>query len=418
MAVQSSAPERGAERFGPTTGKNRIVALDVLRGFALLGILVVNIMSFSGVLALDREATGLIDRAVETFISYGARGVFMSTFAMLFGIGFAMQMARIGEGAGTDLWTYGRRLLILLMFGLLHRLLDPGEVLVTYAICGGLLLLFRKVPSRSVLLLALILMPLPFLHTAIVTSQASAEIVAEEEAADDPDFSWDPHRGAESIAVHSEGDFSDVLTYNVRFTIDRLSASWVNYIWITVPLPLMLFGMLIGRLRILATLDASTPLIRRAFWMGLGGALLGRSAGWTLFSMAAGQGWNPWIGFAAEVSWVLGAYSLAVGYGAGMLLLLQKKVWRHALLPLRTVGRLALSNYLLQTVICTTLFYRYGVGLFGEVRPAQGMLLALGIFLCQVAVSAAWLRSYRFGPVEWLWRRISYWRVLPNKKPA
>jgi uncharacterized protein len=399
----------------PTTVDNRITALDVLRGFALLGILLVNVMGFSGVVAGQQPTASPADGVVDWLVRHGARGVFFSSFSILFGIGFAMQMARIDDGSGARLSVYGRRLTVLLMFGLLHRLLDPAEVLVNYAVCGGLLLLFRRWSSTAVLLTAVLLVPLPFFHTAIVSSRPTPEAVTDAETSADPS-SWDPYRGAESIAVHSDGSFADVVGYNVGFTTGQLSSSWVSYLWLTVPLPLMLFGMVIGRRKILSTLGTHASLIRKACWIGFGGSLVGRYAGSRLLAAAASEGWNPWIAFPGEVSWVLGGYALAVGYGAGILLLLGTAPGRRVLLPLRAVGRLALTNYLLQTVICTTLFYQYGMGLYGQVASAVAILIALGIFLTQLLFSAGWLRRYRFGPVEWVWRGATYWRVLSNAK--
>ena len=412
MTEITSLPGRSIE---PTTDANRITALDVLRGFALLGILLVNVMGFSGVVA-GQTTTSPADGVVDWFVRHGARGVFFSSFSILFGIGFAMQMARMNERSGAKLSLYGRRLVVLLMLGLLHRLLDPAEVLVNYAVCGGLLLLFRRVSSTAVLMMALILIPLPFLHTAVVSSRATPEAVTDAETPADDPLSWDPYRSAESIAVRSGGDFSDVVGYHVRFTTSQLSSSWVSYLWLTVPLPLMLFGMVIGRRKILATLDTHGSLIRKACWIGLVGSVIGRYAGSRLFAAAAVGGWNPWLAFPGEVSWVLGGYALAVGYGAGILLLLRTVRGRGILLPLRMVGRLALTNYLLQTVICTTVFYQYGLGFYGEVGSALAILIALGIFLTQMVFSAGWLRRYRFGPVEWVWRSATYRRVLSNAK--
>ena len=138
MALESSSSgsTQSADWVGPTSPGNRIVALDVLRGFALLGILFVNIMDFGGVTSLGQEWTGFADKAVQGFIQFFVASKFLSMFAMLFGIGFAMQLARLEEKTGGYLWTYGRRLLVLFLFGVAHLVLDPAEVLAGYAICG------------------------------------------------------------------------------------------------------------------------------------------------------------------------------------------------------------------------------------------------------------------------------------------
>ena len=153
MALESSSSgsAQSAAWVGPTSPGKRIVALDVLRGFALLGILFVNIMDFGGVGSLGQESTGFADKAVQGFIQFFVRNKFLSMFAMLFGIGFAMQIARLEEKTGHYLWTYGRRLLVLFLFGAAHLVLDPAEVLNVYAYCGVLLLLFRRVSLKALL---------------------------------------------------------------------------------------------------------------------------------------------------------------------------------------------------------------------------------------------------------------------------
>ncbi len=411
--------EATRDGFGPTKEARRIVALDVLRGFAILGILLVNVMDFGGVATRSAGAGGVLDRAVDAFLAYGARGAFMSTFAMLFGLGFALQIARLGRaGDGRGYGFYLRRMAALLAFGLLHTLLDPAEVLVLYALCGALLLFFRQVPSRALVLVALVLMPLPYLHTAVVTAQAATNPAVETSSFDEDPRAWDPYGSAESIRVHSEGSFADIVGFNFRFTLNRLTPSLASYVWMTVPLPLMLVGMLVGRLGLLADVQAHRRWLARAFWAGVVGGIVGRSVGQTLFDLASRGGWNPWTNMGGQTAWVLGAFFLAVAYCAALLLLLQVEPWRRVLLPLRFVGRMALTNYLLQTAICTTLFYEYGAALFGKVSSSAAASIAVGIFAFQLAASAVWLGRYRFGPAEWLWRSLTYGKVISNRRLA
>ena len=112
------------------------------------------------------------------------------------------------------------------------------------------------------------------------------------------------------------------------------------------------------------------------------------------------------------VGWIMGG---VVGYAAGIVLLVQRDFWKKCLAPLQAVGRLALTNYLLQTLICTTLFYSYGLGLYGKVGPVDAALLAIAIYLLQVALSSLWVRRFRFGPAEWLWRSITYGQLQPMR---
>ena len=433
MALESS-PSSGSGHsglpVGPTPSSERVVALDILRGFALLGILFVNITGFSGIWFGSQEWTGFADQAVQEFMQFFARSKFFSMFAMLFGIGFAMQIARLEEKTGHYLRTYGRRLLILYLFGMAHLALG-SDIINWYAICGALLLLFRKVSLQALLLWALLLMPLPFLQLTIVSTLATVENpsqvleeaeqiepqtnqLAEDQNKDtDSDFGWNRYIGERAARVYSDRDLSEVLTYNIQYEVHRRTSSWVNYLWdLLGPLPLMLVGVFIGRRKILKRIHEEIPLLRKVFWIGLGFGIAG-----TWYSQVL-AGWATtidWLWFASNVLFTLAAWSLALGYGAGIVLLIQREFWKKCLAPLQAIGRMALTNYLLQTLICTTLFNAYGLGLYGKVGPAAVALLAMAIYLFQVVLSFQWARHFRFGPAEWLWRSATYGRLQPMR---
>lgn len=431
MAFESSSSRsaQSAAWVGPTTPRNRIVALDVLRGFALFGILFVNITGFSGIWFGGQEWTGFADQAVQRFMQFFVSSKFYSMFAMLFGIGFAMQIARLEDKTGNYLWIYGRRLLVLYLFGLAHLTLGP-DIINWYAICGAILLLFRRVSSKALLLWALLLMPLPSLQVAIVstiaTTETSSQVLEEtkqteqqtdqqvenEDEDNDSDFGWNRYMGERARRAYSEGDLSDVMTYNIQYGVHRRTSSWVNYLWDMLPLTMMLVGVYIGRRKILERIQEEIPLLRKVFWIGLGFGIAG-----TWYSQILG-GWATMTGsvlFASIVLFTLAAWGLALGYGAGILLLMQRELWSKCLTPLQAVGRMALTNYLLQTLICTTLFNAYGLGLYGKVGPAAAALLAIAIYLFQVALSMLWIRHFRFGPAEWLWRSATYGRLQPMR---
>jgi uncharacterized protein len=326
---------------------------------------------------------------------------------------------------------------------MLHILLDPAEVLAVYAICGAALILFREAPRPAVLLAAIVLMGLPYLHTAIVTPVYRAEATAqtapdesvetdssvsgkesedlaqsgesannEAEGDEDGFYSWDPYLGPRAIDVYSNGAFGDVVTYNRQFTANRWSGSWVSYMWMTVPLPLMLLGMLIGRSRIMTRVGQQKSLLKKVFWYGLGSGITLGALVIFLFALAGKSGWNPWIAFPASWLLALSGLVMAVAYAAGLLLLLQKRLGAELQAALGSVGRMALTNYLLQTVICISLFYGFGIGLYGKLDVSQAALVALGIFALQIVFSRLWLNVFQFGPVEWMWRMAAYWRVM------
>jgi len=395
----------------PTTPQTRMVALDALRGFALLGILIVNILSFSGISSTGQEWTGAADQAVLRLIQIFVSSKFLSLFAMLFGIGFAIQISRLKSRTNSYSWIYGRRLLILFGIGAIHLLLDPAEVLAVYSICGGLLLLFRHSSAKVLVFWALLLMTLPHLHTAIVSTPAWAEAFPEPQQ--NSQQIWNPYAEESGINARSQGNLSDVLSSNLQFTVTRFTSTWVSYLWMSVPLPLMIIGYLIGRQKILERIDDQLFLLRKAFLYGLATGVAGTLFGLALFDRAALAGWNPWIAFAGSLFYVFSACLMAIAYGAGIVLVAQRNFESRIFASLQAVGQMALTNYLLQTLISTTLFYNYGLGWYGKFGPSVIVLIAIAIYLFQVAVSMLWVRRFRFGPAEWIWRSLTYGHRQP-----
>ncbi len=419
----------------PISSNERVQLLDVLRGFALLGILLVNIMSFSGIWSGGQEWDGYADLTVDAFIKFFFRGKFLALFAMLFGVGFALQSRRYEATPNLFLPIYGRRMLVLFLIGLAHMTLDPLEVLGVYALFGLALLFFRRIQSKYLLFWTFLLMPLPYLHTAVISTwtsgeavtQASTEsandekpviqyvsnMVAEEEEEADDDYGWNAYQGERAIKVYSEGNFKEVLTYNTRFSINRWTSSWVSYLWMSVPLPLMLLGFFIGRKIVFANIKNTISRVRFLFWSSL---ITGITLTWSaefLFEWAYTGGWDAWLWFVGSLAWVLGSWLLALSYATGISILFQKSLWKQFLKPLEAVGRLTLSNYLLQTGTCILLFYSFGLDLYGKVGPTKVILLAVGIYTIQVLLSIWWSGRFRFGPVEWLWRSFTYGKLQP-----
>jgi uncharacterized protein len=427
--VIEKSPGADVGTAGPWPGPQRIVELDALRGFALLGILLINVLGFSGIRTLGVEYEGL-DEIILGFLRFFAQAKFLSLFAILFGISFTLQLASL-ERQGVGIYpTYWRRLGVLFLFGMLHTRLEPSEVLALYALCGAVLILFRKVPAPALLVIALLLMAMPYLHTAIVTPVYIAQPAAgsapveqvEENAAESAPVSeeeemhlWNPYKGPLAVRLHSSGTLSEVVSYNHRFMVRRWTGSWVGYLWMTVPLPLMMVGLLIGRSGVLTGAGQDRPDFRKVFWVGL---VAGIGAGWLashLFGRATQFGWNPWVAFPANWLFSLSGMIMALAYAAGLLVLMKWNIGKWLQATLAPVGRMALTNYLLQTVICVSLFHAYGLGWYGKVGPSQAVLIALGVFAVQVAYSKLWLGAFRYGPVEWLWRVATYWRWLPLK---
>lgn len=433
MSATESDPVTGATSgAGPAPVAERILALDAVRGFALFGILVVNVLGISGLRAFAIDETSAVEPVLRQIVQIFFQGKFVSLFSILFGISFFLQLDRLHTKNISVFPRYWRRLAILFLIGMVHVLLQPGEVLMPYALCGALLLVFYKMPWKIVLAAAILLMAAPHLHTAwataIAMNQSTADVSDETQAAatvennskDDswerevlPGRPWDAYDGPDAVRVFSKGSLAEVVTYSRDFTLDRWTTSWVDYLWITFPLQLMVIGLLVGRSGVLRHIEDRKRLFHMTCW---GGLVVGLGLYWLatpVFTWASASGWNPWVGFIGNLLFVMSALVLALAYGAGVFLLFQHDAGRRLLAPLGAVGRMALTNYLLQTVITVSLFWGFGLGWYGSYGAGTVEIIAVIIFAAQAVFSIIWLRYFRYGPIEWLWRCGTYWQMLP-----
>jgi len=414
-----SAPT-APEVLAPVIDQERIELLDVLRGLALLGVVVANVwLWFSGIAFrfpayLDELRQVSLDSAVFFVIGVFVSGKAMSTFSFLFGLGFAIQMLRAEARGRSVVPVYARRLAVLLVIGTAHMvLLWYGDILAAYAALGFALMLFRKRRDRTVLMWAAILVAaVPLLLGGIPWAAASfgAELPQ-------PKLEEIAQRNAATLAVFQAGSYPDILTANLeqagKFYLGR-KAPWVLYI-----LGLFLLGLYVGRRRVLEAPEAYRPQLRRiAQWgipVGLAGST-GSAVMQTIVPVDALMSQPPLI-FLSMVLFTVGTVPLAAGYVSAVTLLFARPEVRRRLALFAPAGRMALTNYLSQTVIMLLIFYPYGGGLIGRTGPAVGLSIALAVFAVQMAWSRAWLARFQFGPMEWVWRSLTYGRLQPMRIP-
>jgi uncharacterized protein len=412
----------------PITPGERIEIVDVLRGFAILGILVVNMYWFANPLILVftemEPPKGAVDRVVMWGITFFCEGKFYTLFSLLFGFGMYVQMTRARARGAPFAARFARRLCVLLGIGLAHVvLLWPGDILIAYALVGFGLLLFRNCSPRALLAwaaLALFSLTVFFAAlTPVVQRIEAVETAASQptssEAAGDAQFTEMMSRWAqEAYDVYGQGHFGQIV---LRHLFDYVLIFFGAVIFsFPVFLGLFLLGVYIGKRRVLEDLPGRRGFFRRGlFW----GFALGAPA--SAYGVVAGEllsvnelTWPvvAWI-FASTV----GSLGMACAYASGLALLFQRDAGRRFLTPLASVGRMALTNYLLQSLICTTICNSYGLALYGKISPAAGLPLTFAIFAVQIVLSNWWLRRYRFGPVEWLWRSLTYGRRQPMRIP-
>lgn len=401
----------------PTTKQDRIQVLDVLRGFAVFGILLVNMLLYSAPssYAHGNVWTSAPDRITRALIVLFAEGKFYALFSFLFGLGLAVQMSRAEARGIRFVPLYVRRLTVLLVIGLLHAyLLWWGDILHIYAMLGFWLLLFRKRAPRTILIWAGFFMLLPTLILIITGSVSMIRARNSPAATRQPGVVAAQRERREAatrevVKVYAEGNYGQIMRQRVKeLTLEysRMGLYAPHFF------ALFLLGLYAGRRDFFRHVEAHRPFIRQVMWVGLIIGLSGNLlVALTVELVSLGQ-FSP-LNFLGNILFFLTAPALAFFYAAAITLIFQQTIWRKRLSPLAAVGRMALSNYLLQTLIGTMIFYSYGLGLYGRIGPALCLLLSVVIFLVQIPLSVWWLRRFKFGPVEWAWRSLTYLKLQP-----
>jgi uncharacterized protein len=426
----------------PVTKDARVESLDILRGIAVFGILMMNITAFGllnqayGNPLADGGATGLNLLAYK-IINVGFEGTMRGIFSLLFGAGIVLLTARM-EQAGAGLMTaeiHFRRMMWLMLAGIIHwtLLLWFGEILFNYALCGMLLFAVRKLSVKWHLAMAAVLLAgsvvMSSLHLQhLVETEAAASAAVEAKAsgvpltkeqeddieawedelgysmptAEDAQKQRDWHSGSYWSAVKGQFDFS----YEFQWTD---APRWL----LLDMIPFMLIGMALLKLGVLgAQRSAKTYLL-----MTLGGYGIGLPLGFHEMSMIVDHNYSVLGRAAAEATYQFSRLAMVIGHLGLALLVIRAGLFGGLQRRMGAVGQMALTNYLMQTVICTLLFYGFGFGfgLFGRLERHELYLVVLAIWLAQLIWSPLWLARFRFGPFEWLWRSLTYWRRQPMR---
>jgi uncharacterized protein len=395
------------DRIGPVPADERITVIDCLRGAALFGIIVSNMRGFGAPFLAYFQPhlmwTWLPDRITQALLDWLVTGKFITLFAALFGVGFAIQMER-AAASHRGIAFYARRMAVLLVIGLLHSfLLWWGDILTSYAICGFLLMLFRKRSQRTVLWWGHImywLLPAMFWGFYVASRFGVNVPGLPETTAEDLQ---------KTVQVYAHGSFAEIFSTRAG---EWMSAN-AFVIILTHILGIFLFGLYLWRQGYLRYPVEHMDWWRNAQRIGLPIGLAGNGLAVVIEAMFHPNPMKPSLmmaGLFTLQSFAMPALSLF--YAATVVLLWQDPVWQKRLQPFSFVGRMALTNYLLQSVVCTTIFYSYGLGLYGRVGPFYCLWLAVLIYGLQIPFSQWWLSGHRYGPMEWVWRRLTYGRLI------
>lgn len=407
----SVIPDRG---MVPVRESDRIASLDIIRAIALFGVMWMNFPTFSGLQALEALGRavpgGTMDAWVKGFGAVLAQTKAASCFALLFGIGLFIQFERAEiRGVSPSLFAF-RRLGSLFLIGLAHWVLIwDGDILTTYALVGCLLPFLLRARPRIFLMAALM---------AFVLANAWFPVSKALHFPASLDYAETERRMAPTMdALLGHGGWwqSTLWRLSTWRTLYPMSVFLPMIPWV---LPSFLVGALLWSQGIVRNPDVHRHFLRRlfllAFCLGLVVNVLTRAP----LGLIPGA-WKQ-VGFG--LPWNLfrdsGRILLAVGYMSGLLLLLSHDAWKQGLAFLAPMGRMALTNYLSQSLFWTWVFYRHGLGLWGQVQPGMALLLTIGFFTLQAAWSHWWLARFKFGPAEWLWRSMTYGRWQPFRIPC
>ena len=392
---------------GPIAETTRIDAIDVLRGVALLGILLMNVQSFAMPQAAYFNPTAYGDLEGANLYAWVAGRMladqkFMTIFSVLFGAGIVLMAGR-AEARGDARRVHYRRMGWLLVIGLLHaHLLWPGDILFLYAVCGMLVYPLRRQPPGRLLALGVALLAVGSAYS--VASGVSFPYWPEDERAAFTADMWQPSAAAIDAELAAwRGGWLDQQPARSAAAFEfetSILAAWG--VWRAGGL--MLIGMALFRYGVFDAQRSSrfyAALIAVAVAVGLPlqayGIALDFARGWPVWSFFVGAQLIYWPSIAVSLGYV------------GVVMLVCRTATLHCLTrPLAAVGRTALTNYLLQTILCTTIFYGHGLGWFGSVDRAGQIGVVAAVWAVQLAASPLWLRWFRFGPVEWAWRWLTY----------
>ncbi len=442
----SDLPAASAQRAAaqPVNADERISAIDVLRGVAVLGILLINIEDF-GLLHSNKSAAGtewvgvyvpahFSHQALALWVALRAlfEGKMRAIFSMLFGAGVVLLTSRLerrGDGTrAADI--YYRRTLWLLAIGVAHAyLLWEGDILYSYAICGLFLFPFRRLAPRRLILLGTLALAIALpraaalaIHRGDLRARAAAASAAR--AADQPltKAQEDALSDWEEITDDYQPDDEDLRKANAdyhagyghlflrRAQLVRYVESSDFYGWAFFDsIGMMLMGMGLLQLGVFSAARSRrfyTTMVAVGYGLGL--------------PLAAATAYGFYVNRfdPVKVVWLTTAYdparvAVAFGHIGVVMLVVKSRSLAWLTRSLADVGRMALTSYIGATLICTTLFNGYGFGLFGSLRRHQLYLVVLAIWTAQLAGSRLWLRRFHFGPLEWLWRSLTYWRRQP-----
>lgn len=403
-----------AHAYQPLKPGERLIFLDFLRGIALFGILMVNLPLMNAPFTTEIGEfaiwTDKANRITAMLIRFFFTGKFYVMFSLLFGIGFYYFMNKVTDKDNGILGIFAKRLAWLFIFGVLHVLfLWYGDILVIYSLMGFALMLFRNCKNKTLLIWAgaLLIFPNILIGLLVLLIQFAMNIPEAagfiEEAFIAAKFTM-AQFSENAIQTYSSGSFGEIFV-NRAFEYMNMSNAFIFYMPNVVAM--FLIGIVLARKKVFEDLNKNYGFFVKLLLWSLPFGIAGSFAyaytasnisfividQYSLYNMLGASIGGPALGFV---------------YISLIALIYRKGLFKKIITPISRMGRMALTNYLMQSIICTTIFYSYGFGLYGKVNYWQGVIMVIAIYFVQVTYSYYWLKFYRFGIFEWVWRSLTY----------
>jgi uncharacterized protein len=423
----------------PVSQGERITSLDTLRGFALLGILLMNIVAMSMTFAAYDDPTAAggstgVNLWVWAILHVLAEGKMRCLFSMVFGASIILLTSRLDRSGAPSADIYYRRTLWLMLFGIVHAyLLWAGDILYPYALCGLALYPFRNLPAKKLLIIGGIIALLDsglyigggFYfremiskgQAAIAAEKGGQKLTEEQQASKRSYEQWRKFNRPTAEELKKDGDEwrgnpLKVIAARAKVVSPGHNKAYYSPLWGSWDIWSMMFiGMGLFKLGVF-----SAERSFRFYWFTV---LIGYGIGLTLNSWSAWfiiqRNFDPALHTFAQSSYDVGRLSVALGHMGVIMLLCKAGALRWLTNSLGAIGQMAFSNYITQSVITAFVFTGYGFALYGKLQRYQIYYVVAAIWIFQMIVSPIWLRYFRFGPLEWCWRSLTYWKRQPMR---
>lgn len=390
--------------FSSTNPNERIEQIDILRGFALFGVLLVNALGYNSSFfdfgGFYSAFSDSLNNSVYTMVTNYGADKFIGLFSFLFGVSFSIMYMKNKQSETQFANFYLRRLLILMTFGIMHILLFwAGDILFTYSLIGIVLLLSRKIPSNLLLYISIFMYFFPILYIALNVSYPFLP---------DALSSTSKIKMDEVINIYANGTYIEVFKLRLH---EYVSFRYINLIYYAPKIiSLFFFGYLFHKHKFFEKINASKNYYFIAAIVLL---LLGITLN-TYTSVIANSivdmNTNSYSTTIYMLIFEITNVVLIFSYILIVLTLTKFNVFSHVFNPLKYIGRMSLTNYLMYSIIFTTIMYSYGFGKFGSFEPWQLLIFSILFFAIQIVLCKVWLQYFRFGPFEWLWRKLTYFK--------